>query len=371
MLITLALVVLLLIFVGLYFNLAPQLGGKATGKSLERMQSFEYYQEGTFQNTIETKMDISFSKMLPLMWKSFMGGGEVSPTQQIQVKEFNEDDSKLIPKDEIGMTWFGHSSVLFQMEGVNFLIDPVFSERSSMFSFVGPKRFDFPTYMSVGQLPKIDAVIISHDHYDHLDYETFMELKDVANKYYVPLGVAAHLEKWGVPSEQITEMEWWEEAVFSEKITLVCTPSRHFSGRGLTDRSSTLWSSWVFLGQDKRVYFSGDSGYTPEFKNIGEKYGPFDFAMMECGQYNQQWKSIHMMPEETAQAAIDINAKLMMPIHWGKFPLAFHAWYEPPLRMIEKAKELEMPFFIPEIGKTYTIKEELKTKGIWIEEYLD
>jgi len=280
MYIILSVILLIALFVGIYFNCAPQLGGTASGERLKRMQNFQFYENGSFQNTIETKMAISFGEILPLMWKSLKGEGDINPKQQIEVHEFNQIDYALTSSEEIGITWFGHSSVLLQLEGSSILIDPVFSERSSMFSFIGPKRFDFQTYMSVDKLPKIDAVVISHDHYDHLDYETFLELKNVVHRYYVPLGVAAHLIKWGIPENEIAEMEWWEETKLNEQTTLACTPSRHFSGRGLTNRNSTLWSSWVFIGENKKVYFSGDSGYTPEFKNIGEKYGPFDFAMM-------------------------------------------------------------------------------------------
>ncbi len=365
MLFTLSTVLFVAIATTLYFNFAPQLGGSPSEDTRQRMEAFPHYKEGTFRNTIPTHMSMSAGKMLPLLWRSLKGEGAISPDKPLQVHPFVPEDTAALPSETIGITWFGHSSILLQMDSATFLIDPIFSERASMFSFLGPKRFDFSHYMTPAQLPKVDAVVISHDHYDHLDYETILQLKERVHKYYVPLGVAAHLQAWGIPQEEIVEMQWWEETSFSEHITLACTPSRHFSGRGLSNRNSTLWASWSFLGKSKRVFFSGDSGYTPEFKKIGERYGPFDFAMVECGQYNEQWQVIHMMPEETAQAAADVQAQLMMPIHWGKFPLAFHPWYESPERMIAQANKLGVGFMLPEIGRTYQLNAETPTYPWW------
>ena len=207
-------------------------------------------------------------------------------------------------------------------------------------------------------LPHIDAIIISHDHYDHLDYPSIAALQSKTDVFMVPLGVGAHFEAWGVKKENIFEMDWWDEVVY-KGLTFALAPSRHFSGRGFA-RNETLWGSWIIQSDDESIYFSGDGGYGPHFKEIGEKYGPFDLAMMECGQYNELWGQIHMMPEETAQSAIDVNAKKMMPIHWGMFQLALHSWTDPIERVSKKAKELNVPMIAPKVGEVFT----LQTQGV-------
>ena len=171
---------------------------------------------------------------------------------------------------------------------------------------LGGKRFSKELTISIEKLPQIDAVILSHDHYDHLDYESIKKLHPKVGHFFAPLGLGVHLLEWGVPEGKITELDWWGQTTF-EDLTLISTPSQHFSGRGLTDRDKTLWCSWVIQSEDEKIFFSGDSGYGDHFKSIGEKYGPFDFAMMECGQYNSLWSEIHMFPEETAQAGVDVH----------------------------------------------------------------
>ncbi|MCL4138462.1 UNVERIFIED_CONTAM: hypothetical protein GTU68_034280 [Idotea baltica] len=234
---------------------------------------------------------------------------------------------------------------------------------------LGSKRYSKELPINIEQLPAIDLVLFSHDHYDHLDYQSILLLKDKVKQFYVPLGLGAHLEKWGVSPERIKELDWWEEANF-EGLQLACTPARHFSGRGLGDRFTTLWASWVIKGKYDNIYFSGDSGYGPHFKEIGEKYGPFNFSMMECGQYNERWDNIHMMPEETVQASIDIKAKQMMPIHWGAFTLAMHPWQESVERATAAAEKMNVKMVLPQIGQTISINEEPLPTERWWEKYL-
>jgi L-ascorbate metabolism protein UlaG (beta-lactamase superfamily) len=186
--------------------------------------------------------------------------------------------------------------------------------------------------------------------------------------FYVPLGVENHLISWGVPERSISVLDWWEETK-TMGIELICAPARHFSGRGLTDRASTLWCSWIIKGKNSKIYFSGDSGYGPHFKEIGTKYGPFDIALMECGQYNQQWEAIHMMPEQTAQAGIEVRADLIMPIHWGAFTLALHSWTDPVERLLEKAKELNIPVATPVVGEPIFVGDTSYPISAWWEEY--
>ena len=253
-------------------------------------------------------------------------------------------------KDTNRLIWFGHSAFLLQLDGKNILIDPMLGNSPSPHPLLGTSRFKEELPITVEKLPKIDLVLISHDHYDHLDYGSIQQLKDKVQQFYVPLGVGTHLASWCIKDENISEFNWWDETSF-EHLQLAFTPSRHFSGRGISDNSTTMWGSWVIKGNNKNIYFSGDSGYGPHFKAIGKKYGPFDFTMMECGQYDEKWSTIHMMPEETAQASLDVNAKVMMPIHWGSFALALHDWDDSIKRVLSKAKELEVNVTTPKIGE--------------------
>jgi L-ascorbate metabolism protein UlaG (beta-lactamase superfamily) len=232
--------------------------------------------------------------------------------------------------------------------------------------WLGSKRFNDTLPLAIERIPQLDAVIISHDHYDHLDFGSITKLKDRVNHFYVPLGIAAHLVSWGVSEEKITEMDWWESTNF-DGIELVAAPSRHFSGRGVTDRFKTQWSSWVIKGKNDAVYFSGDSGYDTHFKTIGDKYGPFDIAIMECGQYDQQWPLIHMMPEETVQATIDVRGSLLLPIHWGAFKLGLHSWTDPAKRVSKAASEKQVNLTTPIIGETIVLGTKAPSSEWWVQ----
>jgi L-ascorbate metabolism protein UlaG (beta-lactamase superfamily) len=369
MLTIIAIVILIGGSVFVFFKTAPQIGGNPSGERLERMKQATNFKEGKFENTIETNMDMPFGKILSVMNKMLFGdktGRE--PIETIKTQLFNRNDFEGIGADTIAVSWMGHSSILIKIDGVTILTDPVMvGDRASMFSFIGPKRFKYDHYMTIEELPEVDLVIMSHDHYDHLDYPTINALKDKVQHFYMPLGMGAHFEKWGVPAENISEFNWWDEVEF-QGLQLALTPTRHFSGRGMSNRFSTLWGSWVIMGKTQRIYFSGDSGYFPGFKEIGNKYGPFDLTFMECGAYNEDWSEIHMFPEETAQAHLDVKGGLLMPIHWGKFDLSLHTWKESVNRLTKKAEEENIQLFTPEIGETVFVpcSEEL---GAWWERY--
>lgn len=207
-------------------------------------------------------------------------------------------------------------------------------------------------------------MIISHDHYDHLDYPSIIKLKPHVNRFFVPLGVGSHLKHWGVPEDKITELDWWESADFGH-FTFTATPARHFSGRSITDNKKTQWASWVLQGQYNNLYFSGDGGYAEHFKGIGKKYGPFDFTMLECGQYNPRWEAIHMMPEQTAQANIDLRGKVMMPIHWSAFDLSLHKWKEPVIRLLAAAAKLDVQVATPYIGERFAVGRDFPKEKWW------
>ena len=210
----------------------------------------------------------------------------------------------------------------------------------------------------IDELPFIDAVFISHDHYDHLDYQSIVKLESKVSHFFVPLGVSNHLIRWGVPKEKITELNWWNEMEY-QGLTIALTPSRHFSGRGLFNSDTTLWGGWVILGKNMRLYTSGDGGYGPHFKEIGKKYGPFDITLIEGGQYDQRWADIHMKPEQSVQANLDVNGKNMMLMHWGSFTLAYHGWKEPIESALKEAKKLDVNLIAPKIGETVLLDSEL------------
>lgn len=268
-----------------------------------------------------------------------------------------------IKDEEIAITWLGHSSSIIQIGKRNILLDPVLSNNVSPVP-VGFKRFYKEIPIRAENLPYIDAVIISHNHYDHLDYKTIKLIDKKVGHYYVPLGVECYLECWGVSAEKITAMNWWEEAKL-EDITIACTPSNHFSGRNLFDRNASLWASWVIKHIKHKIFFSGDSGYGSHYKIINEKYGDMDVVLMECGQYNKAWSDIHMLPNESFKACMDLKAKNIIPIHWGSFSLSLHRWNEPPEKISRYSKDADIKLVIPKIGETIIINEELKEKEKW------
>ncbi|HKU38803.1 MAG TPA: MBL fold metallo-hydrolase, partial [Polyangiales bacterium] len=229
------------------------------------------------------------------------------------------------------------------------LVDPVFSARCSPLSFMGPERF-FPAPVALAELPAIDAVLISHDHYDHLDMPSVQALAERGAAFVVPLGIGAHLERWGVPAEQIADLDWWEHKTLG-RLQLTATPARHYSGRRLLDSDATLWASWVIAGERHRVYFSGDTGYGPQFREIGQRFGPFDLTLIKVGASDPTWQQIHMSPEDAVRAHRDVGGRLLLPVHWGTFNLANHAWNEPAERTVAAAQAAGIAYALPRPGE--------------------
>jgi len=351
----------------LFINISPEFGGKATKKQKVFYSQSQNYKDGKFNNLGNVEMSMDFNKFVKSLVGYFTPSPKTKPSTDITVQKI--DSLSIVHyKDSTRMVWFGHSTFLLQMNGKNILIDPMFGDVPAPHPMLGSKRFSSDLPIQIEKLPKIDAVILSHDHYDHLDYGSILKLKDKVDHFYTPLGVGVHLQEWGVPQQSITELDWWQESTFDDLI-FRCTPAQHFSGRGVNDRGNTLWASWIIQAKTENIFFSGDSGYGSHFKEIGDKYGPFDFAMMECGQYNEMWKEIHMMPEETAQAGIDVKAKFIMPIHWGAFKLAMHSWTDPVERIITKASELGIPVLVPKIGESIQLKRQNNKPIKWWEDY--
>ncbi|EOO21027.1 MBL fold metallo-hydrolase [Bacillus mycoides] len=312
-----------------------------------------------YMNQIPTDVSFNPKDIIGLMTDYFKMKTKLRPIKDLPIVLPNKDNGSLE-----SVTWFGHSASLLKIEGKKLLLDPMFGDASSPFPVFNSKRYSGAFSLEREDFKEIDAIIISHNHYDHLNYKSIMRLKDRAKHFYVPIGVAQYLIKWGISPSKISEHNWWDEITF-DNIKLVCAPARHFSGRSMTDRDCSLWCSWLILGQETKVFFSGDSGYAPHFKEIGEKYGPFDLTLMECGQYDTRWSAIHMLPEETVQAHIDVKGELLVPIHWGAFTLALHEWSDPIERVTKEANRLGVNIATPQIGEAITLQSKDYPTAAW------
>ncbi|MGC1872316.1 MAG: MBL fold metallo-hydrolase [Acidobacteriaceae bacterium] len=265
------------------------------------------------------------------------------------------------PSQGLRVTWMGHSTLLLEIDGMTILTDPVWSERASFVSFAGPKRF-YPPTLALKDLPPLDAVLLSHDHYDHLDRATIEQLavllKNARTRFIASLGLRKDLESWGIAPEKITELNWGQSTTLGSDGSITATPARHFSGRSLWGRNETLWSSFVIRGPRHNIFFGGDSGMFPGFRAIGDAYGPFDLTMLEIGAYDADWPDVHMGPIHAAQAHLDLRGKLLLPIHWGLFNLAFHPWKEPIERLMTAAAEKNISLILPPPGAAHDVTGE-------------
>lgn len=338
------------LLISAFVNFAPTFGGKPDASSQAKIASSSNFNGEVFENLyptqVETRTATSPSLMDTLM--SLLNPAKnKNPQQPLISKTLN---AKQLTNGDF--VWLGHSTVLFKTNGKTIITDPIFHRASPI--PLGGKAFAMQNPTSIDDLPPLDAVLISHDHYDHLDHLAIQKLAKKVQQFYVPLGIKGHLQHWGVSDDKITELDWYEFAKLGE-VTLTLTPSRHFSGRGLTNRFSTLWGSWVVQSPSLSVYFSGDGGYSPEFKKIGQQFGGFDIAFMEDGAYNDDWAQIHMSPEQAAQAAADLNAKVLLPVHWGKFDLARHQWKDPIERISTAAKVQGVQLATPIIGEPFRL----------------
>ncbi|MDR1760656.1 MAG: MBL fold metallo-hydrolase [Fibrobacter sp.] len=276
------------------------------------------------------------------------------------------------PNDSTGffITWLGHSSLLIQMDGFKILFDPVLANEVSPAPFFrSVRRFQENAPVTAAEIPPVDLIFISHDHYDHLDKKAILELAPKTNRFVTSVGVGERLIDWGVPAEKVQILSWWEESVFEnsagKKLNYAGTPGRHFSGRSLLDRNTTLWISWVVWTKEHKIFHSGDTSYGPHFKQIGFHYGPFDYSFMECGQYNRRWSNNHQFPEETVQAHLDIRGEILFPIHWGAFSLAPHTWWDPPARVKIAAEKAGVKLITPRVGQTINADNPEPTDSWW------
>lgn len=301
-----------------------------------------------FSNELPTPMNPEGTSMWKALGKMIKGIEGRRPDHPIKTHPVRRQDMEEIKSDYF--IHLGHSGLFIQTEGTRIIIDPVFSRYASPFKAAGPKAFDYTNSYKPDQFPDPDIYLISHDHYDHLDKSTVKSLKNRTGIFVCPLKVGDILQKWGVPEHKIIELNLGEYYSHNDTLRITSGQARHFSGRGLTSRMSTLWSSYIITSGNHNIFFSGDSGYGPHFKDIGDKYGPFGHAFLECGQYNENWPLIHMKPEETVQAAIDLNTNKFTPVHWGKFALSLHPWDEPPKKAEAEAQRLDQKIEIPAFG---------------------
>lgn len=265
--------------------------------------------------------------------------------------------------DRVYVTWFGHSATLLQMHGMNVLFDPLFSKTASPVSFAGPERYS-KAPITLEELPALDMILLTHDHYDHLDMKTLKLLDDKTKLFIVPLGVEQHLLRWGIAGEKIRTLAWWEETEV-DGLTLACTPARHYSSRMGVDGGRTLFASWVLKDEYHQVYESGDSGYGGHFAAIHDKYGDFDLVLTDCAQYNMQWHTFHMLPEEAVTACETLGAKLSVPVHWGAYSLSDHAWDDPVERFVREAEKNGLAVSTPMLGETIDIDAVSGTSNDW------
>lgn len=320
-------------------------GRSAEGPRRARMERSPQWSDGSFENP-----EPLWNDRTGMLTGSMSGSTERAPSAPLPVVRGGAERFATPPPSGLRITWLGHSTLLVEIDGHRVLTDPVWGERTSPVDWMGPSRW-YPPPIALEALPSLDAVLISHDHYDHLDYPTIERMKDWDTVFVVPLGVGAHLAYWGVPEERIVELDWWERTTRGD-LEIVCTPSRHASGRVLVDKDATLWAGYALLGPTHRAYFSGDTGLFPALRDIGERLGPFDVTMIEAGAYGQAWPDWHLGPEQTVLAHQLVRGRVLVPVHWGLFDLAFHAWTEPVERVLVAAREAGAPVLVPRPGES-------------------
>lgn len=330
---------------------------------LEQVQQSPHYVDGEFKNQVPTPMFTDDSTVVSALLKSLFTARE-RPVPKTPVPSRKTNLHALSPEKDV-VIWLGHSSYYIQLGGKRILIDPVLSPYASPFSFTN-RAFEGSNVYSPEDIPDIDYLLISHDHWDHLDYETVMALEPRVKNVITGLGVGSHLHYWGYPRQKVRQADWYTVVTQEDGLTIHTLPARHFSGRGLT-RNKTLWVSFALESPDKRIYFSGDTGYGPHLAEIGQRFNGFDLAILENGQYDKRWAYIHMMPEETAQAAVELKARALLPAHSGKFSISNHAWDDPFIRIAKASQEKPYRLLTPVIGDVVDPGDDTQLFPYWWE----
>lgn len=332
--------------VTLYALARVPMGGSATGERLRRMQASPNFRDGRFVNAEPTRV---MAGSLLETARMYRARAERVPRRPLPTMRPPADLFSHPPASGLRVTWLGHSAFVLELDGAVILTDPALYSRSSPFSWVGVQRF-FRSPLEIRDLPELDAVIVSHDHYDHLAVDEVRALAPKTRKFVVPLGVGAHLERWGVPPAKIVELDWWQEATVGDRVRIVVTPARHYSGRG-PRRDATLWASLALIGPAHRVFYSGDTGPSEQFLRIGERLGPFDCTIVKIGAYGRTWPDIHVTPEQALAIHHLVRGRVFLPAHWGTYNLAAHAWYEPVERLLAAAPDSGVKVIVPMPGQ--------------------
>jgi L-ascorbate metabolism protein UlaG (beta-lactamase superfamily) len=341
---------------------SKQFGGRLTEKWRSLYKTSPNWKDGAFKNLTKTRTGIDWKQIPGILCKQIRGHKEGLPKSSIPILPFDKN-AFLKPSEKAKFIWYGHSVILMRLNNQTILIDPMLGSDASPIAPAKTKRFSNNSLNIINDLPEIDLMVLTHDHYDHLDYESIKRLKAKTNHYFVSLGIKRHLIRWGIDESRIEEFDWWDSRSFNN-IKITFTPTRHFSGRGITSLAKCLWGGWAFKTATENIWFSGDGGYANHFKEIGKRLGPFDFAMMECGQYCDDWSQIHMFPNESVQAAIDSKVRVAMPVHWGGFKLSYqHAWFEPVEEFAKEAEIHSLPYITPQIGELFDATT--TTKSWW------
>ena len=327
----------------------------------EKIKHSPQFKNGKFHGNMDA-LDMTIKDYTSSTVRFLFEKNNMTPDMDLPAKPVDLSFFKSMDNLQLNSTWLGHSSLMINISGYKIITDPVFEKKVSL---IGPARFNGDMPLDTDKLPDIDVVIISHDHYDHLNKYSIQILKSITKTFIVPLGVGERLACWGVPDDKIIELDWWEHYDYNEHLKITATPAQHFSGRGVRDRNKTLWASWVITSPDFNIFFSGDSGYFDGFKTIGDTYGPFDITFIECGAYDKLWHQVHMFPEETARAHLDLKGNILHPIHWGTFNLALHPWYEPMQRLADAAESSKTPLATPIAGETIDYNTQMLGSYWW------
>ena len=338
---------LLIALLGVVLSACAAFGAKPQGERLARAQQSPQWHDGHFKDPQAIWIDTRRA-----MLHFIFGKSEPTATPDAPIPVMHTDAAAFAsaPQSGLRVTWFGHSSALIEIDGSKILIDPFWSERASPFVWGGPKRW-YPPPIALSDLPPIDVVLISHDHYDHLDYASIVAMRSWRNVFVVPLGIGAHLSRWGIPNERIIELDWWQ-STRQGNIELVATPARHASGRLSPNSDHTLWAGFAIIGDQHRAWYSGDTSYHNDLRNIGARLGPFDVTLIEAGQYDADWADNHLGPELAVQAHIQVRGRAMIPVHWALLKLAQHTWTEPVERVRVAARCHDVEVLAPRPGES-------------------